>query len=112
MRHIKTQASWDKAIAFDGVTVVDFYMSWCMPCGKLKPILHEIEAEYQAKNAPLMMVTIEIDDLPAMSRRYKVAAVPALFFFVKGNESGKRIVGFKEKEIVVERIEQELARIK
>lgn len=112
MRHIKTKAAWDKAMEFPGVLVIDFYMSWCMPCGKLKPVLAEIDAEYKAKSAPLLMVTIEIDDLPAMSRHYKVGAVPALFFFVNGKESGTRIVGFKGKEVVVERIEKELKKIK
>jgi len=111
MKHVKTQAAFDKAIEANGVVLVDFYMSWCNPCGKLKPILAEIEKEYAEQQKPLSMITLEIDDIPDMSRKYKVSAVPALFFFVNGKESGKKIVGFKEKPDIVERIDRELKKV-
>lgn len=103
---------WKNAMEFDGVVVVDFFMSYCGPCGVMKPMLHALEKVYKQNGAPLLMTTIEIDDIPAMSRKYRVGAVPALFFFVKGEKSGKEMIGLKEKDDVKKRIDAEIAKLK
>lgn len=111
MRKIANINQYNKALEFDGVTLVDFYMSWCMPCQKLKPIIEELETELKGSGKKFQAITLEIDTIPALSRKLHVEAVPALFFFIKGEESGKRIVGYKEKSVLKTRIVKELAKI-
>nr|MDO8116393.1 thioredoxin family protein [Candidatus Sigynarchaeota archaeon] len=108
MKRIKTQTIFDKAVNFNGLTIIDFFMCFCPPCQKLKSILENIEKELLAENANAQMLTIEIDDLPEMSKKFKVAAVPALFFFSRGEEAGTRMIGLKEKPVILARIRKEM----
>lgn len=110
MKTMKTEAHWNKAMEFDGVSVVDFYMSYCPPCQKLKPILEELEKEYHDANAKIMFSKIEVDTLPNKTRRFHVDAAPSLFFFINGIESGRKIVGLKEKPAIKTRCDAEIER--
>ena len=111
MKRLKTMVAWEQAISYDGVTLVDFYMNWCLPCQKLAPVLDELEKEYTSAGQKLKMVKIEVDDIPNLSRRFKVSAAPSLFLFIRGKESGTRMIGLKEKGVIKKRLDLELKKL-
>lgn len=54
---IKSEEEYNKCIAENKVVLADFNASWCPPCRKLKPALHQI-AE---KNPELIILDIDVD---------------------------------------------------
>jgi len=111
VRNIKNKDQYDKALEYEGLTVVDFYMGWCGPCQKLRPVMEKIELDYKKANKKLQIIKMDIDAIPSVSRALKVEAVPRLYFFVNKKPVGKEIVGFKPEEKIVERIEKELKKV-
>ncbi|KAI3657463.1 hypothetical protein MP638_002726 [Amoeboaphelidium occidentale] len=78
-----------------GLSLVDFWATWCGPCRVLTPVLTKISQE---KN--ISLIKIDIDDNQDLAIEYKVAAVPTVVLFKDGKEV-TRFVGVKpEQEIL------------
>jgi len=104
-------AQFESVITYEGVTLVDFYLSWCNPCRDIKRLIVELEDEYKKEGKKFHSIMLEVDTIPSLSRRMKVNEAPVLFFFVNGKESGKRITGYKEKFVLKARIDSELKKL-
>lgn len=61
--------------------MVDFTASWCGPCRQLAPIVEKMAAE---KAGTLAVATVDIDEVPGLAARYRVASVPFLGLFRNG----------------------------
>ena len=61
--------------------IVDFWAEWCGPCIVLKPILEELSEEYDGK---LELAKINVDDSPAVSKRFGISSIPSVKLFIKG----------------------------
>ena len=48
MIHIESNEQFDTTIS-NGVTLVDFYATWCGPCRMIAPFIEEIDLEYSNK---------------------------------------------------------------
>lgn len=82
-------------IVKDGVTVVDFFATWCGPCKMLSPVLEELEED----RSDFKVVKIDIDKEQALARSYGIMSVPTLILFKDGKEIAKK-VGFMPKELL------------
>ncbi len=76
-----------------GVTVVDFWASWCMPCKKLSPIIEEISGE--AKK--VRFAKLNVDDNDEITSRFGIRGLPTIIIFKDGTEKG-RVIGFFDKD--------------
>ncbi len=69
-----THETFDQQVAQPGLTVVDFWAAWCGPCLAMAPQL-----ERAAKLRPqYRFAKVNIDDEPALARRYNVRGIPTL----------------------------------
>lgn len=84
-----------KELVKDGVTVVDFFATWCGPCKMLSPILEELEED----RSDFKVVKIDIDKEQELAREYGIMSVPTLILFKDGEEVAKKI-GFMPKELL------------
>jgi thioredoxin 1 len=82
--------------------VVDFWAEWCGPCKMITPILEELAAEHAGK---LRIGKLNVDDNPAVTRRFEVMAIPTLIVF-KDGEPKKRLVGAKGKGQLAQELEE------
>lgn len=82
--------------------LVDFYADWCGPCQMAKPVLEELEKEYQGK---VKFSKVNIDASPVIAGKYGVMSVPTVVFFKEGKEASRQ-VGFSGKQGYTDLIEK------
>jgi thioredoxin 1 len=89
-----------QAMVKNGVTLVDFWASWCMPCKMMAPILNETAEEL---GATASIGKLDVDANRAASAKYAVRSIPTLVLFKNGKEIN-RFVGVKTKDFLLKEI--------
>lgn len=83
-----------------GVTLVDFWASWCMPCKMMAPVLNETA---EALGSTAKIGKLDVDSNRASSAKYGVRSIPTLILFKNGKEIN-RFVGVKTKDFLLKEI--------
>ena len=65
----------------DGLTVVDFWATWCGPCRMIAPILDQLAVEYQGK---VKVTKLDVDSNIKTASRFNVRSIPTILFFKDG----------------------------
>ena len=76
-----------------GVTVVDFWASWCGPCRMLSPIVEELAGEMTG----VKFAKVNVDEEPALANAFRVDAIPTLVM-LKDGKFADQTVGLQGKE--------------
>lgn len=71
-----------------GVTLVDFFATWCNPCRMMAQILPDIESELEGK---AKIIKVDVDKCEKLAREYGVMSIPTLIIFKDGKEQEKHI---------------------
>jgi len=95
-----TDESFENVIA-DGVTVVDFWADWCMPCRMQGPIVETV-AKKMGDRATV--AKIDVDSNPLAPGKFGITGIPTLVFFKDGAEA-KRLVGVQSEDSIVSTLE-------
>lgn len=74
-----------------GVTLVDFFATWCGPCKSLAPILETLSEDDSIK---ANIVKVDIDKSPELARQFQVMSVPTMKVF-KDGEVVETFVGLR-----------------
>ncbi len=65
-----------------GVTIVDFYATWCGPCKAFEPTYRDLAK----RNRDIRFLRMDAERSPRTSGRYGVNAYPTIIVFRNGNE--------------------------
>lgn len=84
--------------------LVDFSATWCGPCKKLEPIVHEIAGEFAGR---LKVVKVDVDQARSAAARYAVMSVPSVFLF-KDGQVKDQFVGVLAKAQIADRVRKVL----
>lgn len=84
----------------NGVTLVDFWTSWCVPCKMMAPVLNDIADEYYEK---INIAKLDVDRFQPVAAHYKVRNIPTMVLFKNGKEID-RFVGVKPKDYLVRQL--------
>ena len=76
-----------------GLTVVDFWASWCGPCRMLSPIVEELAAELP----DVKFGKVNVDEQPMLAMQFRVDAIPTLVF-IRDGKAVNQSVGLVPKE--------------
>jgi thioredoxin 1 len=75
-----TEDSFDDAISKPGITVLDFWASWCWPCRAMTPQFEraaELRPQYR-------FAKVNVDAQPALAQRFGIASIPTLMVLRDG----------------------------
>jgi len=86
----------------DGAVLVDFSATWCGPCKRLEPIVHEIANDY---NGRLKVVKVDVDQARTAAAKFGVMSVPTVLLIQKGAVKDQ-VVGLMSKDALSARIDK------
>ena len=72
LKELKT-AEYQDLVNQGGVTVIDFWASWCGYCVRMMPIIEEIAGELEGK---ANFVKVNADEEPELARNMQVEVLP------------------------------------
>ncbi len=82
--------------------LVDFSATWCGPCKKLEPIVHEIAGDYDGR---LKVVKVDIEQAPITANKFGVMSVPTVLLFQDGAVKDQ-VVGLVSKQALADRVDK------
>jgi thioredoxin 1 len=88
-----------------GLTVVDFWATWCGPCRMIAPILEQLVDEYEGK---VTVAKLDVDANPRAAARFGVRSIPTLLFF-KDGKLVDQVIGAVPKSIIEAKLQQHAA---
>ena len=92
-----TEKNFDSVIG-SGITLVDFWASWCGPCKMQAPIIDQLGDKYEGK---FKVAKVNVDDEPELAAEFGISSIPTLILF-RGGKKEKTVVGYCSKEQLLE----------
>ena len=96
------ETDFDATIA-QGVTLVDFWATWCGPCRMLAPVIEQLAAE----RSDIKVCKVNVDDEPGLAQRFGVMSIPTLIVF-KGGKVVEQAVGARGRQDVAAMLDRHL----
>ena len=87
-----------------GITVVDFFATWCGPCKMLAPVLEGLSGDMEGK---AKFIKVDIDQSSDLANEFQIASVPTMVIF-KDGQKVEQLIGFLPKEKIQQTIEANL----
>lgn len=91
-----TDENFQQSIA-KGLTLVDFYATWCGPCRMIAPIVEQLAGKVAGK---ANIAKLDIDQAQQITASLQITSVPTLILFKDGKEV-KRVVGVKDLDYLL-----------
>ena len=99
IKHL-TQEDFNPHIS-TGVSLVDFYTTWCGPCKQQSPVLEALQSELPQEK----IFKVDAEENRDLALEYGVLSVPTLILFKDGVEV-KRMNGFQNQQILTYELER------
>jgi len=80
-----------------GVVMVDFWATWCMPCKAMAPVIDEIAGQTKGK---VKVGKLDIDKNGPIANQYGIQAIPTILIF-KDGLLVETLVGIQSKAALV-----------
>ena len=82
-----TEKNFDSVIG-SGITLVDFWASWCGPCKMQAPVIDQLGDKYEGK---FKVAKVNVDDEPSIAARFGVMSIPTVVFLKNGREFDRKV---------------------
>lgn len=98
-----TDDNFQQTIA-QGVTLVDFYATWCGPCRMIAPIVEQLADQVKGQ---ANIVKVDIDQSQQTTSSLQITSVPTLILFKDGKEI-KRVAGVKDLDYLLNLVQSNI----
>lgn len=88
----------------DGLSVVDFWATWCGPCRMVAPIIEQLATEYDGR---VKVAKLDVDANQETAARFNVRSIPSILFFKDGTHVDT-VVGAVPKPQLERKIQEHL----
>jgi thioredoxin 1 len=75
--------------------LLDFTATWCGPCKKIKPVVHELAQLYSAQFG---VYEVDVDEAAEIAAHFQVRSMPT-FVFIRANKVVHIVVGSNPEEL-------------
>lgn len=100
-----TDANFAERIGrYQGVALVDFWASWCMPCRLVSPIIEKLAEQFDGK---VRVAKLNVDEQPKVAGRYQIMSIPTIGIFRDG-KLVNTLVGVRTERIYQQALEAAL----
>lgn len=79
----------------EGITLIDFYTDWCMPCVMMGPIVQEMSDKFEGK---IKFGKVNIEDNQMLAHKYNVSSIPNFIIFKDGKPVSQFVGGMSEDD--------------
>ena len=88
MANVFTTENFEKEVLQSDVPVlVDFWVTWCMPCKMLAPVIEEIAAEADGYKVG----KVDVDQEPELAQKYRIMSIPSILVFKNGKVAASTV---------------------
>ncbi len=92
-----TDANFKKSVLDKkGVTVVEFWATWCGPCRMVDPIITELANDYGEK---VTVGKLNVDLESKITMKYEIKSIPTILIFKDGTVVDKYVGVIPKKEL-------------
>ncbi len=88
-----------------GLSMIDFWATWCGPCRMVAPIVEELADEYGDEG--LTVGKVDVDSNPQVTARFAVRSIPSVLFF-KDGEHVDTVIGAVPRPALEAKIKEHL----
>lgn len=93
-------SDFQKMIAEDKPTLVDFFATWCGPCKMQAPILEQLK---QKVGDAANIIKIDVDRNADLATEYQIRSVPTIIIFKNGMPQW-RASGLQQLEVLEDKL--------
>ena len=90
-----------------GLSMVDFWATWCGPCRIVAPIVEAIADDYAGQ---LTVGKLDVDANQRTATQYNVRSIPTILFFKEGKVVDQ-VVGAVPRPVLENKIKQHLGAV-
>jgi thioredoxin 1 len=103
---VVTDANFQSEIADNnGLSMVDFWASWCGPCRMIAPFVEQLADEYAGQ---VTVAKLDVDANQRTAAQFGVRSIPTVLFF-KNGQVVDQVVGAVPKPALDRKIQEHLA---
>lgn len=99
------ESSFSAAVAH-GVTLVDFWATWCMPCRMVAPVIDRLADDFDGRAT---VGKVDVDEQGALAAHFGIRSIPTVMIFRDG-AAIDTMVGAHDYDTYAAALEKALAR--
>ncbi len=79
------------------LALVDFYATWCGPCGMQADVLKRMS---ESRTLDFSIVKVNVDEAPGLALEHSISSIPTLVVYKEG-KMVKKVVGLSDEEEIL-----------